>query len=124
MIQLFSINDFNILWALIGGDGGIRTLDRALGPYNGLANRRLQPLGHVSGRVMPSGLARSGQRSLAPRIGARRWSDGRSARAACVERGGRVGPNELRGRIGAARKSAAVSAATRRYATRSRAAFS
>jgi hypothetical protein len=32
----------------IGGDGGIRTLDRALQPYNGLANRRLQPLGHVS----------------------------------------------------------------------------
>ena len=33
-----------------GGDGGIRTLDRALQPYNGLANRRLQPLGHVSVR--------------------------------------------------------------------------
>src|SRR5574340_657596 len=32
----------------LGGDGGIRTLDRALQPYNGLANRRLQPLGHVS----------------------------------------------------------------------------
>ena len=32
----------------IGGDGGIRTLDRALQPYNGLANRRLQPLGHIS----------------------------------------------------------------------------
>ena len=31
-----------------GGDGGIRTLDRALQPYNGLANRRLQPLGHSS----------------------------------------------------------------------------
>ena len=31
-----------------GGDGGIRTLDRALRPYNGLANRRLQPLGHIS----------------------------------------------------------------------------
>src|SRR5271167_1126829 len=31
-----------------GGDGGIRTLDRALQPYNGLANRRLQPLGHIS----------------------------------------------------------------------------
>ena len=35
----------------IGGDGGIRTLDRALQPYNGLANRRLQPLGHISGRA-------------------------------------------------------------------------
>ena len=33
---------------LYGGDGGIRTLDTALQPYNGLANRRLQPLGHVS----------------------------------------------------------------------------
>ena len=32
----------------LGGDGGIRTLDSALGHYNGLANRRLQPLGHVS----------------------------------------------------------------------------
>jgi hypothetical protein len=33
---------------MVGGDGGIRTLDRALQPYNGLANRRLQPLGHIS----------------------------------------------------------------------------
>ena len=33
---------------LDGGAGGIRTLDRALQPYNGLANRRLQPLGHIS----------------------------------------------------------------------------
>jgi hypothetical protein len=30
------------------GEGGIRTLDRAFQPYNGLANRRLQPLGHLS----------------------------------------------------------------------------
>ena len=36
-----------------GGDGGIRTLDTGLGPYNGLANRRLQPLGHVSAAVRP-----------------------------------------------------------------------
>src|SRR5271154_6235644 len=36
------------LQGYIGGDGGIRTLDRALQPYNGLANRRLQPLGHIS----------------------------------------------------------------------------
>ena len=41
---------FNRLHGQIGGDGGIRTLDRALQPYNGLANRRLQPLGHVSAR--------------------------------------------------------------------------
>ena len=30
------------------GEGGIRTLDTAFGPYNGLANRRLRPLGHLS----------------------------------------------------------------------------
>jgi hypothetical protein len=30
-----------------GGDGRIRTCDRLL-TYNGLANRRLQPLGHIS----------------------------------------------------------------------------
>jgi hypothetical protein len=41
--------------AYIGGDGGIRTLDRALQPYNGLANRRLQPLGHISvGPICPT----------------------------------------------------------------------
>jgi hypothetical protein len=56
---------------VVGGDGGIRTLDRALQPYNGLANRRLQPLGHVSalahtgpgGRHMPERL-RGGKRLL------------------------------------------------------------
>ena len=31
-----------------GGEAGIRTLGRALRPYNGLANRRLQPLGHLT----------------------------------------------------------------------------
>ena len=31
-----------------GGEGGIRTLGRALEPYDGLANRCLQPLGHLS----------------------------------------------------------------------------
>jgi hypothetical protein len=31
-----------------GGEGGIRTLDTGFSPYNGLANRRLQPLGHLS----------------------------------------------------------------------------
>src|SRR5467141_193409 len=30
------------------GEGGIRTPDKAFRPYNGLANRRLQPLGHLS----------------------------------------------------------------------------
>ena len=33
---------------LCGGEGGIRTPDTGFGPYNGLANRRLQPLGHLS----------------------------------------------------------------------------
>ena len=31
-----------------GGERGIRTPDTAFGPYNDLANRRLQPLGHLS----------------------------------------------------------------------------
>ena len=35
-----------------GGEGGIRTLDTGVSPYNGLANRRLQPLGHLSGDVL------------------------------------------------------------------------
>lgn len=48
-----------------GGDGGIRTLDRALQPYNGLANRRLQPLGHVSGPVGMPDVARSRKRQIA-----------------------------------------------------------
>src|SRR3954454_5091585 len=30
------------------GETGIRTRDTGLTPYNGLANRRLQPLGHLS----------------------------------------------------------------------------
>ena len=31
-----------------GGEAGIRTLGRGLCPFNGLANRRLQPLGHLT----------------------------------------------------------------------------
>ena len=31
-----------------GGEAGIRTLGRAFRPYNGLANHRLQPLGHLT----------------------------------------------------------------------------
>ena len=31
-----------------GGEGGIRTPGTGFSPYNGLANRRLQPLGHLS----------------------------------------------------------------------------
>ena len=34
-----------------GGEAGIRTLDTGFGPYNGLANRRLQPLGHLTLRL-------------------------------------------------------------------------
>ena len=34
--------------AWVGGEAGIRTLDTAFRPYNGLANRRLQPLGHLT----------------------------------------------------------------------------
>src|SRR4051812_43563477 len=34
--------------ATIGGEAGIRTLDTAFRPYNGLANRRLRPLGHLT----------------------------------------------------------------------------
>ena len=42
-----------------GGGRGIRTPDTALQPYNGLANRRLQPLGHPSG-AMPAGAKAAG----------------------------------------------------------------
>jgi hypothetical protein len=35
-----------------GGDRGIRTLDKTLQSYAGLANRCLQPLGHVTVREM------------------------------------------------------------------------
>lgn len=30
------------------GEGGIRTLDTGINPYNGLANRRFRPLSHLS----------------------------------------------------------------------------
>ena len=32
-----------------GGDAGIRTLGTGVSPYNGLANRRIRPLCHLSG---------------------------------------------------------------------------
>src|SRR5437667_4406438 len=38
------------------GEGGIRTPDRGISPYNGLANRRLQPLGHLSKLLVSSKL--------------------------------------------------------------------
>ena len=34
------------------GEAGIRTRDTSLTLYNGLANRRLQPLGHLSGKSL------------------------------------------------------------------------
>src|SRR5689334_1504902 len=37
--------------AKAGGEAGIRTLGTAFRPYNGLANRRLQPLGHLTTRL-------------------------------------------------------------------------
>lgn len=33
---------------LENGEGGIRTLDTGVNPYNGLANRRFRPLSHLS----------------------------------------------------------------------------
>src|SRR5207249_6212245 len=39
------------------GEGGIRTPDKAFRPYNGLANRRLQPLGHLSNETRTSRVA-------------------------------------------------------------------
>src|SRR5436189_5923529 len=42
------------------GEGGIRTLDTAFGPYNGLANRRLRPLGHLS-KTAPTIVDRAGR---------------------------------------------------------------
>ena len=50
-----------------GGAGGIRTLDRALQPYNGLANRRLQPLGHSSGKADMPDAGASRKRQIAVR---------------------------------------------------------
>ena len=44
---------------LTGGEAGIRTLGRGFGPYNGLANRRLQPLGHLTMRGFPKDSADS-----------------------------------------------------------------
>jgi hypothetical protein len=41
-------NPANTVFTGQNGEIGIRTLDTDLTPYNGLANRRLQPLGHLS----------------------------------------------------------------------------
>src|SRR6185503_13511560 len=37
--------------AKVGGEAGIRTLGRSLSLYNGLANRRLRPLGHLTAQL-------------------------------------------------------------------------
>src|SRR6266704_4809825 len=42
------------------GEGGIRTPGRGFSPYNGLANRRLQPLGHLSGACAENNCSASG----------------------------------------------------------------
>ncbi len=46
-----SITRFMRKRAKVGGEAGIRTLDTGFSPYNGLANRRLQPLGHLTAVV-------------------------------------------------------------------------
>src|SRR3974390_3366939 len=38
-------------FARTGGERGIRTLGTGFSPYNGLANRRLQPLGHLTAHL-------------------------------------------------------------------------
>ena len=40
-----------------GGEGGIRTLGTGVSPYNGLANRRIRPLCHLSGERMNEAVA-------------------------------------------------------------------
>ena len=40
-----------------GGEGGIRTLGTGVSPYNGLANRRIRPLCHLSGERLNGPLA-------------------------------------------------------------------
>ena len=68
------------------GEAGIRTRDKDLTPYSGLANRRLQPLGHLSGvtrkvypmrlvlskpsvfRAFPHGSARYRHSARSPRL--------------------------------------------------------
>jgi hypothetical protein len=39
----------------VGGEGGIRTLDTGLSPYNALAGRHLRPLGHLSALICRTG---------------------------------------------------------------------
>ena len=39
----------SLQFRLRGGEAGIRTLGTGVSPYNGLANRRIRPLCHLSG---------------------------------------------------------------------------
>jgi hypothetical protein len=74
---------------LDGGAGGIRTLDRALQPYNGLANRRLQPLGHSSMRAdMPDAGARRKRQMWIAQGHLMAMTDGGTRRARLVSRWG------------------------------------
>src|SRR5712675_746287 len=41
------------------GEGGIRTLEAGISPPNALAGRRLQPLGHFSGRAHRTAASRA-----------------------------------------------------------------
>ena len=73
------------------GEGGIRTRGTSLTPYNGLANRRFQPLSHLSGKtsqpttgVYPPTIPRSRpERNLFP---VSRWG-GAVVRFPCCQRG-------------------------------------
>ena len=51
----------SLLVIIYGGGRGIRTPDRSLSSYNGLANRRLQPLGHPSIPFQPSANSGTGR---------------------------------------------------------------
>ena len=72
-----------------GGDGGIRTLDRPLQAYNGLANRRLQPLGHVSSKADMPDAAASRKRQIWDAVGAGNGAVPHRARAPFFSRGPR-----------------------------------
>jgi hypothetical protein len=74
-----------------GGDGGIRTLDRALQPYNGLANRRLQPLGHISGKADMPDTGASRKRQISGGRIRNRFNDSGKGHHGVAERSPHVG---------------------------------
>ena len=49
LTQAASGSKNSLHFRLRGGEGGIRTLGTGVSPYNGLANRRIRPLCHLSG---------------------------------------------------------------------------